>query len=341
MNEVLLIKNGESYDITELVKSITWSGDKTKPSRTFNFGLVDTEKGGHKRAKLEEGDGILFRIDGIERFRGYIFKISGGPDTMDITCYDKLIYISNNKDEALFVGKKASDIARKLCNDFGIPIGEIADTGYVIPYYCFDGDTLYDMIMSALKVTYEHTKVKYAIRAREGKFDLYRVSENLYHLTLETGINIGDYSYDSSIEESRTKVKLIVGEQDKTSTIVVSDNKAISKYGVMQHYEKLNENLTYAQAKEKADKLLEELKSPKQSLSISNVIGIPDIITGVSVYVYIPDIGVHRGFFVENDSHSFEGKKHVMSLQLKKSYELPDISAGSTEKPEEKKKDKK
>ena len=51
------------------------------------------------------------------------------------------------------------------------------------------------------------------------------------------------------------------------------------------------------------------------SLSVE-ALGIPDVISGVGVYVKIDELGLEQTFYVDEDTHTFSGNVHTMSLTL-------------------------
>ncbi|WP_139491792.1 XkdQ/YqbQ family protein [Brevibacillus dissolubilis] len=339
INQVWLIpKKGKYIDVTNLVESIDWSGGKSRAPRTLSVKLLDTNRGLHERAPVENGMGIVFRRDGSELFQGVIFTCDYSSGHVSVTAYDELFYLAQNKDSYLFTGKKASDIIRTLCTDFSIDKGEIKDTKHVIPYLLFDGDSLYDMVMKALQITYKHTGQRYALFSREGKVHLIPRAENIRKWVIESGVNLVDYSYARSVEGTVTRVKLITGEEKKTIEVTEKNDGLIEKYGVLQHFEKVSEKLNRAQLQDRAKKILEKEGKEKKTFRLSNIPGIPDVVTGTAVFVVVPELGVKQAYYIEEDSHSFAGRKHTMSLTLTETDDITEVNAGKEEP--EKKQDK-
>lgn len=340
MNEIFLIQGGNTVDITNLVEGLSWSGSKGSAPRSLDINMVFTDRGGHSKVDAAEGQGILFRENDVELFRGIIFKQGGSPGKKTLTVHDQLIYSTRNKEADLFVGKTADQIAKKVFAEFGIPIGSITSTGYVIPYLLFDGDTPYDMVMTALKITHENTGKRFALFSKDGKVNIAAKKDQLKQWVIESGVNLVEYSYESSIEDTVTKVKMIA-EFDKKTITAVSDDGGLQKlYGTMQHFEKSSEKTTQAELNAKAKAVLKEQGKVKKSFSLSNIPGISDIITGVAIYVIVEDLGIARPYYVESDTHTFKGKNHTMTLKLTETDELPEISAGTTERPKPKAKPK-
>ncbi|WP_139489376.1 XkdQ/YqbQ family protein [Brevibacillus dissolubilis] len=319
---VYLVTKDKTFDITDLIESVDWSGGRTKAPRTLAVQLVNTERGSHQKITAENGNGLILRLGDQELFRGIIFTCDYSKDKLAITAYDQMIYLTKNTDSLLFTGKKASEIIQKLCSDFSIPAGTIDDTKFVIPYLIFDGDTLYDMALKALEITYRQTGKRYAFYSRDGKVHLIPREKNTIQWVIEDGVNLVDYSYQTSIEETVTKVKLQAGEESKTITATAEDAELQKKFGVLQHYEKVKEKVIRATLQERAKQILAKEGREKRTFSINNIFGIPDVISGTAVYVMVKELDIQKAYYVEEDSHSFTGRKHMMSLTLSETDEV-------------------
>jgi len=95
-----------------------------------------------------------------------------------------------------------------------------------------------------------------------------------------------------------------------------SDPGLEAKIGIMQEVETPDETLNSAQLKALADSMLAEKKQASRTLNLNDLIGIPDVISGVGVFVIIPHIAISRTLYVDSDTHTFKDNLHTMSLQL-------------------------
>ena len=67
-------------------------------------------------------------------FYGFVFTKSRSgrtPNVIEVTAYDQLRYFKN-KDTYVYSNKKASDVIKMIAEDFGLSVGALEDTGYVI-----------------------------------------------------------------------------------------------------------------------------------------------------------------------------------------------------------------
>lgn len=316
---------GGNVDISDFVKSVEYSGDSTKFNRQLTVSLLATADGRKRAYELSEGSTITFRYDGKTRFVGVIFSIdiSSGGD-MSITAYDSNIYLAKSYDSRIFTNKKASDIIKMFAQDFGIPIGSIVDTGFVIPYLKFQNTTLFDMIATALTITRKQTGKRYFVGNDNGKLVLKEGAAATTRYVFKDGENLISASYSRSIEDVKTQVKVIGGAKGKETVILARDDAARNKYGVLQAVEVLDENATASQVKQRASALLKEQAQVSEQLNIE-VLGVVEVDVGSAVYIQNEMMKTSGAYFVTNITQSFSSGAFTMSLELSRTYELPEI----------------
>jgi hypothetical protein len=316
----------DNTDITPVVQSVEWSGDVMQACRTLNVTLTNTLDGIKRLFTFEKGREIRFYNAGVELFRGVIFADEISSDgTHSITAYDENIYLTKSIDSRKFVKMKASDIVKRLCSDFGIPVGSIADTGYVIPKLILRDKTLYDMIITALTETKKHTGRRFILLNKGGKLVLQERKAQVTQFVIENGVNIISARYSQSIEDLKTQVKVVGGDDEKNPIVATVKNDAlIKKFGIMQHLENADSELKKSQIEQLARQLLKERGTIDDEASVE-AIGIDSVIAGTSVYVKEPLTGIMGGYYVITDSHRYENGTHTMSITLSATDELPTL----------------
>lgn len=327
--------------ITQFVETVTLSGDTSKFNRTLTVKTITSEDMRKRAFKINEGDPIAFRYNDVLRFVGVVFSYDISSDgALNITAYDSNVYFAKSNDSRLFINKKASDIIRTLATDFGVWIGDIADTGYVIPYLRLSNQTLYDMILKALTLTRKQTNRRFFISNKGGKLMLTEGVTNTKYL-FKDGENLISASYSRSIEETKTQVKVIGGKKGKESVVVVRDAEKRKKYGVLQAIEEMDEKATASQVKQRAQALLKEQSVVSEQLSVT-VLGVPEVDVGTPVYIVNSMTATNGGYYVTSVNHEYSAGLHTMSLELTRTYDLPEIEINSDEinkpKPKSKKK---
>lgn len=313
---LIVIQGEQGYDVSQLVEKVKWRGRKGSSARTLAATLIDDDGYKHARSGIdvEKGNQCIFSVDGKERFRGIIMaQAQSNKKRLNFTAYDNGIYLANNRDTFQYENKTASDIFRDCCKRFSIPTGEVASCSYRIPELTKPKATAFDAVTDALSLEFDATGIRHYVASDKGKLSLLTRRENILQWVIEVGKNLIDYNYSKSIEDIRTRMKLI----SKEGTAVAEKSNATleSKIGVFQEIEQPDESLSAAQVNALIGSMLEEKSTPKRSLSITAP-GIADVISGIGVYIIIPELELSRTFYVDEDTHTFEDNRRTMSLRL-------------------------
>ncbi|QVY62992.1 XkdQ/YqbQ family protein [Cytobacillus gottheilii] len=325
MSEARISVIYDSQDITQLVESVTWSGSSEKPNRQLDVTLINTLDGRKQAVTFAPGKAIEFSNNGTRLFRGVLFASNiDDRGRLNITAYDENVYLVKSKETRKFTNVKASDIARRLCSDFGIPIGKISDTGYVIPRLNCRTKTLYDILLMALTLTKKQTGKRFFLSSKDGKLNLMTASEQNTRWLIENGSNLVSASYSQSIEDTITQIKVIGGKED--SIVVTQKNAGLQRlYGVMQEVETMDEKATRSQVEQRAQTLLKERGVIDDQATV-DALGIDEVISGSAVYVRESMTEIIGGYYVSSDTHTFSANgTHTMALVLSATYDLPPI----------------
>lgn len=310
---LILYRDSKTYDISELVESIKWKGRKGSAARSVSISLLDC-KGAQSGIDVTKGHQLIFSYKGKELFRGMIMSQQQSESfKMPITAYDNGIYLSNNKDTFVYENKTVHDIFIDVCKRFGIKYSDVAKTSYKIPELTKSKTTAWDAILDAVSQDFKATGTKYYVNSSKGVLSLIKRHENILQWVLETGGNIMSYTYKKSIEDIKTRLK-ILSDEDKVYA-VKKNTELEKKIGIFQDIEKKDDDLSEAKLQEHIKETLKEISTPEISLSVE-ALGIPDVISGVGVYVIIDELGIKRTFYVDEDTHTFKGGSHTMNLTL-------------------------
>ena len=265
---------------------------------------------------LSEGDSVTLRGDGRPLFVGFVFRIardSGG--FMKITAYDQMRYLKN-RDSYVFEATTASQRITMIAQDFGLRLGAIADTGYVLPERVEENTPLLDMMLSALDATLTATGRLYNLWDEAGELTLKSAEEMIASLVLDAASG-ESYAWESSIDsQSYNRIKLVYEDEEAGSRQVTlaQDDASMEKWGTLQLFEVVTDG---EQARMKADLLLSLYNTPERSLRLKGVSGDTRLRAGSLLLVQLEDIGQNGLMLVEKCSHHFEGGFHSMDLELR------------------------
>ena len=272
---------------------------------------------------FHEGSAVRLTVDGVKMFFGFVFKKSRTRDQIiSVTAYDQLRYLQN-KDTKAYEGKKASELIRMLAEDFGLKLGSIADTGYVIPSRIEENTSLFDMIGNALDMTVTNTGNMFVLYDDFGQLALksladMRVGSSGEYLMIDEE-SAQNYEYESSIDsDTYDRVKLTYDNEDtgKRDVYMALDSTNINRWGVLQYFDTLEEG---ENGQAKADALLKLYNQKSRKLVIRNAFGDCRVRAGSMVIVNLGlgDISVQNFMLVEKCVHTFKESEHLMDLTLR------------------------
>lgn len=307
------LQDGTVYDITQAISSIRWGGDIRQAARKLEVDFAVSRDVKIPKYNVPLGSLLLLSSNDVELLRGVAFdnqKSTNG--TYTAVSYDHLIYLLRSQGTYIFRGVSADNILRKLCSDFGVPVGNIPDTGVVLNKLVLRGMTIYDMCVIALTETTKLNGKKYMLRMREGKLDLIEKSRQAVRWLISEGSNLISASYSESLNDMKNKI-LIVGDKDQIIAQVQDDN-LIKMYGILQGL-KQESDITSGEAQTMAANLLKELGKITRLAGLE-CLGIDDVEAGTAIEVKESITGLTGTFYVDTDDHTIQNGSHTMSLKL-------------------------
>lgn len=309
MIKLVLANSKGSTNITELATNIVWSGEYTQAARTLDFNItVSPYDTNLPKISIDLGDMVIFYVDNKEVFRGYIFtkEKSYSGNISSFTAYDIAIYTLKNEGSYNFKNVTAEAVAKRVFNEFGIPVGNIAITNTAINKKFIAVD-LYNIIMSCYTIASQNNGRKYMIQAIQGKLNLIQKGNIVLSIAFENGRNLLDSTYSESMEKIVNKVMIVNKDGEKIKDI--SDKALLNKYGSFQKV------ITQADDKDETKKAQDMLNGVDSKIRIS---GLGDItcITGMGVKVYDSYTGLKGLFYIDSDKHTWSNGEYTVDLVL-------------------------
>ena len=117
------------------------------------------------------------------------------------------------------------------------------------------------------------------------------------------------------------RIKLVKKNEQsgRTDVYLHEDTETIRKWGVLQYYSQINENLNEAQIDELCSLYLKYYNRVLQTLTLE-ALGVPAIRAGSIIPVRIeavPELSVTRLLLAEKVTHNFKGDDHTMSIEVR------------------------
>ena len=318
MRLVYAARNGATWNITEVMGSVVWSGDYQQAARKVEVSLLwsDTDPAFPRTVigGIDNGEMLfLYADNGDELFRGYIFTLGKtlGATERKYTAYDGLIYLLKSSIAHNFSKTTAQGVTRQVAAELGVPVGTMPDDASVSLSFAHIAKPAYEAIMGAWTHVKKASGKLYLPVMQAGKLGVRVMGETMAEriLTPSTDLVAGEVS--SSIEDAITHV-LVVDKKGKT--LATAEDAANRKlYGLLQAAVQKEDGLeAKAQAKDK-------LKGADEQINLSDIIGGPDaldMVTGNAIMVREPSTGLYGKFHIINDTHTFSDGLHKVALGL-------------------------
>ncbi|WP_315081237.1 XkdQ [uncultured Clostridium sp.] len=215
----LVLKN--KYKIQLLSEQGTLKESIDSIAYTLNLTLVETDE--LKNIGLVKGDSIQlydYMLNSNEYkkiFDGTVRDINGSRKNkkLSIICRERTVTIEESEDEYLWKdGQTATQRAKIICNDWGIPIGSFSETSIGLAK-----DLRKESLFSTMKKDLKETAQK------GGSLYKFRMSESLDLVELESNSMVykldsiaEDVQSKSSLNGAVTQVKVLGKEETKKST---------------------------------------------------------------------------------------------------------------------------
>lgn len=320
MYEVFLDnKDGNVWDISNIVTGITWKTNRIGSPGSLDFTLIKGAIYQDVSFKVKNGDIVRFRYNDQNVFYGYVFSIDGGRDeSVRIKCYDQIRYLLN-KDTYVFAKVTAADIIQRIADDFNLKTGQITGTSYVIPTMVEDNQTLLDIIDKALVYTLQNTGVNFVLYDEFGALTLLNVEELLVDFIIGDNSLMTNYVIKSSIDQDTfNKVKLYKDNKNtgKRDVYIAQDSANMRAWGTLQLTQSVDEDKNDAQINALLNSLITIKNRESKSLQVE-AIGDVRVRAGCYVPITISEYDISQPFLVDTATHRFDGDDYMMTLELK------------------------
>jgi len=309
-------RDGNIYEVP--VTSLSWKTEKTGKASELTVNLLNPNP---LENKIVSG-AIVRVIDGKHKvFYGYSFKAGFGKDSdFNIIAYDQLKYLMY-EDTFVIPSMLAEKAIERICSIANLQLSSVAKTGFTTPGMVEEDKKALDVIMKCIDSAIVATNQSFVLMDEFGSLGLYNINDLVIP---PTDFYIGeesllyDYDYSVSIEDSYNRVKLVLDDKEtsKRRVFIAQDSSNIAKWGQLQYYKKVDENMTPSQIESLLNVLLTIHNTEKKELSLK-CLGDWRVRAGKMVFIYIEKLKIKQLFLVEACTHDWSAKVHTMSLELK------------------------
>nr|WP_202887189.1 hypothetical protein [Cohnella zeiphila] len=312
-------KNGNVWDLSSIAESISWTTSRVGKPASLEFKIVNDGITQDKQFTINNGDIVRFRFDGTNVFYGYVFKLGQNADQeISVSAYDQVRYLLN-KDTYSFKNMETGDIIKRIAADFQLKVGRIDSTGYRIPKLNADAQTLLDIIEQANTLTLGRAGQFFVFFDDFGALSLRRVRDFNAEFYIGDGSLLTGYDYSEDIDsDTYNRIKLYRDDKQtgKHTPYQTPVNPNMGRWGILQLYQSIDDDLNAAQINEMLAQLL-ALKNREQRALKLDAVGDIRVRAGMYLPIVIKSLGIANLVMVEEVKHSFDGAEHTMSITLK------------------------
>ncbi|MCR8645588.1 hypothetical protein NV379_23395 [Paenibacillus sp. N1-5-1-14] len=310
-------REGKSSDITFLVQNMTWSGDVAEAARRVELTLAVSSLDHYlPQVAMDLGEKLVFSTDeGKELWQGFIFQKNRSLNGSEfkVTAFDGLIYLTKSKLPRLFNGMTPERVTAAVCAELGVPVGQLSVTNLPQTFANQDGGggkSGYEAIMTSYSSASKQNGKVYMARMDKGALDVVEKGAVVAQTELTASTNLTDASYG---EDMSAMVNTVIITDEMGNTIdQVRNSDWLKNYGLLQE--------VYQKEEEKDPKKMAEamLHGIDRTASVE-LIGGPDkydLIAGNAVRIKEDVTGITGLFYIDRDTHTFQGGQHKISLDL-------------------------
>lgn len=320
MGVELLIGNEDGKKVYKpaVEEGIEWSTERKGTPGKLTFKIVKDDV-----LDISEGSAVRMTENGEPIFFGFVFKQQIGKDQIiSVTAYDQLRYLKN-KDTLVYENKTADQLLQMIAEDYGMHVGTLEQTNYVIESRVEENTSLFEMMQNALDLTLTNTGKLFVLYDDFGKLALKHLSSMAVgkkgaYLMVDEGTG-ENFDYTSSIDdETYNRIKLTYDNENTgiREIYIAQDSGNMNKWGILQYFDTLKKG---ENGQEKVDALLKLYNKKTRSLKLTKAIGDNRVRAGsmIAVNLDLGDMKLANFMLVESCRHTYKEGEHWMDLTLK------------------------
>ncbi|NPV27923.1 MAG: phage portal protein [Firmicutes bacterium] len=203
-------------------------------------------------------NGVIWECDSVTR----------GQKHLTATVYDRSIYLARSEDEYLLpAGQTATQRLKQYAADWGIALGQVADTGVALAKAVYRAQPIYNMLLADLKETVSKGGGMFRPRMTGTTLDLVSLGSNQTVWVMEADQNTEEINQRRSLEGAVTQVKVLgSAPEEGRSPVLALEKGETAKYGTLQKVIQDPKITTAADAKQAAK---EQLSGIQETITVT------------------------------------------------------------------------
>lgn len=319
----LLSRQGETWDLTERVMTLNWTGSLREVCRSLEIQAAVPTDGSLPTPPCDLGTEVHLTVDGVQVFLGHLVarEKATGSSVLSLTAQDRGRFLAGNQGWYQFDRTTPEQAVAALCADFGVPVGTLAQTGVPVTRK-FPGTALSKIVDTLYTLAGEQNGRRYL--ARFNGAGALEVVEKPTAAALE--IAPGKNLQTLTVREDITGLTNAVVICSSTGVLIrtVEDAESADLYGRFQSI------LTQRDGEDKgpeAQALLED-NGLQQNMTVE-CLGDPSLITGNAGLLRENSAGAVGLCWIDSDTHTWKNGQYFCKLSLNFRNLMNETEAGS------------
>ncbi|QNL45710.1 hypothetical protein H8790_06870 [Oscillibacter hominis] len=313
---VYLTRSGErSVDVTELVQTLTWSGNVNQVGREVRCGLL-----ADRALPLEQGALVTLRSGGKSRFLGPLVSVTRDSQSAvaDLGAVDRSWYLTQNEGWYKFQNTAPEQAAASIASTYGLPTGSIAKSGVTVSRK-FPGVPLDKILTTLYTLAGEKNGKRYLVGFDgDGRLSVRQKADSA-SLSISSTMSVTSTWDIGSLQNS-----VILYTDTGKLVRRIEDEPSIALSGRLSHVltQRTGEDVSTG-----ARAWLED-HGVQRKLTVQ-CMGDPRLITGEAVILRDMGSGVSGLFWIDSDSHTWKNGIYTTKLTLNFRNVSSETTAGS------------
>lgn len=306
----LLSRQGETWDLTERVMTLNWTGSLREVCRSLEIQAAVPTDGSLPTPPCDLGTEVHLTVDGVQVFLGHLVarEKATGSSVLSLTAQDRGRFLAGNQGWYQFDRTTPEQAVAALCADFGVPVGTLAQTGVPVTRK-FPGTALSKIVDTLYTLAGEQSGRRYL--ARFNGAGALEVVEKPTAAALE--IAPGKNLQTLTVREDITGLTNAVAICSSTGVLIrtVEDAESADLYGRFQSI------LTQRDGEDKGPEAQAELEDNglQQNMTVE-CLGDPSLITGNAVLLRENSTGAVGLCWIDSDTHTWKNGQYFCKLSL-------------------------
>lgn len=302
---------GARRELTDLVRTLTWSGDYKTVARQLSLSLLQTARDAHQpQLSLPAGTVLELALEDETVFGGTVLE--DGDDSLgsdvDLTAKDWAVYLKRNSDYIKVERETPEAVTARLASALGFEAGRVAVTGVPVSHNFLPGD-YWTVITTLYALAGTATGKKYRPRFRGQVLDVVELVQTEESLLLRPGSNLLSVRRRHSTASLVNRVRILDDQLHERS--VAGDPTSQALYGLFSQAIMAKD---HDDPEAKAAELLRD--GAMSTTLICDCIGDRRLITGNTVIVNEPITDTNGLFYITADTNTWTRGLWETKLEL-------------------------